>query len=156
MPGAFRHSPASGISNSSSGTDVSNRERRLKRSNGSIWFDDDLVGAALKELDEGEAQVSTHQRRVAHILEAGEPILGLVIMINVVIVIMETDHLAHTDEHGIPIWLAVTSKSLSAFYLCELLMRFFVHRRNFFRDSMRIMDFVVVLLDVLAEVASFF
>jgi len=83
-----------------------------------------------------------------------ECILCFVILFNAVIVVGETNVGASADGSPAPIWLIVAGTSVTAIFVCEIILRLFVYRFNFWEDSIRVMDFVVVFLDLLFEVLS--
>jgi len=71
--------------------------------------------------------------------------MGLVIMFNMVMIIIETDHAAHNDD-SIP-WVANTGWIILVIFIVELVLRLFVAGISFFCDGWNLFDFFVVVTD---------
>jgi len=97
---------------------------------------------------------SAHRRCVDKFLrsQATEWALALVILINLVLVIAETDTLAKHER--LPLWLKASNYTLSVVYVIELGLRIYVHCLAFFKDPWHIMDFTIVATDLGAEMLS--
>jgi len=77
-------------------------------------------------------------------------LLCTVVIANMVIVVLETNHIAATGEpEG---WQVVADYCLLTFYSVEVLARIFVLRQHFVSDHWNTMDLSLVTLDVVSEV----
>jgi len=77
--------------------------------------------------------------------QAFDHVMGVVIMLNMLIIIVETDHSAkHTES--LP-WAAAVGWMILFLFIIELMMRLFVLRWLFFRDGWNTFDFLVVFID---------
>jgi len=72
-------------------------------------------------------------------------IMGLVIMFNMLIIIVETDHSANNDT-SLP-WAGAVGWVILMVFIVELVMRLFVLRWGFFHDGWNTFDFSVVFID---------
>lgn len=77
--------------------------------------------------------------------ETFDAVLGVLIMANLVLVVLETDHEAAEEE--VPGWIKFTSSFVSGIYLLELLMRIFTYRAAFFLDASSWLDMTIVSSD---------
>lgn len=73
--------------------------------------------------------------------------MGLIIMVNFVVVIVETDHVAEDEGNTAPAWIEVSSWFVLGIFLVELILRLYVHQRDFWYDAWNTFDFVVVSVD---------
>lgn len=97
---------------------------------------------------------------------AVDGLLGFVILINVGLVVLETNCQADrvTEDQEIilakdvpdvcPVYLDPCNTIILIFYLCELFLRLFVWRCGFFKEPLSILDFMVVLVDVFIKIVS--
>merc|ERR1719157_8389 len=72
--------------------------------------------------------------------------MGFLIIVNTVLVIMDTDSRAEPDGET-PAWLTMSMFFLLAMYIVELLLRLIVYRLNFFNTGINVFDFAVVSVD---------
>jgi len=72
--------------------------------------------------------------------------MGLVIMFNMLMIIVETDHAAHNDD-GMPV-VETIGWIILGIFIIELICRLFVHGRYFFLDGWNNFDFFVVVTDL--------
>lgn len=71
--------------------------------------------------------------------------MGMVIMLNMLIIIVETDHSAKNSD-SLP-WAAAVGWLILIIFITELVMRLYVMRRSFFKDGWNTFDFLVVVID---------
>jgi len=76
-------------------------------------------------------------------------IVSAMILFNIIIMIYETDQRAKGDD--VPAWAKTAGALLLIFYICELSVRLYVFRKNFFMSSYNVLDFVIVGTDVVFE-----
>jgi len=72
--------------------------------------------------------------------------MGLVIMFNMFLIIVETDHAAENDD-GIPVVESI-GWTILVIFIVELALRLFVYGSNFFFDGWNNFDFFVVVTDL--------
>lgn len=88
-------------------------------------------------------------RKKAHaitIAKAFEDTIAIAILFNMGLMIIEVDLQAGDD--AVPRWLHISNYGLLGLYMVELIAKIYVHRLSFFCDEMNIMDFAIVLADV--------
>jgi len=73
--------------------------------------------------------------------------MGAVIMFNMLLIMVETDHAVVSDE-PIP-WVESAGKTILTIFVIELCLRLFAHGRSFFSDGWSVFDFFVVVTDTL-------
>merc|ERR1719160_1189374 len=100
------------------------------------------------------ASASQSQRFVDSILRASsfENVMGLVIVINFVIIIIETDNSA--ADRDTEAWLEIASWSLLGTFIVELSLKLFAHRMRFWREFWNSFDFVVISVDTVMSLLS--
>eukprot|EP00428_Durinskia_dybowskii_P034123 CAMPEP_0170256004 /NCGR_PEP_ID=MMETSP0116_2-20130129/27855_1 /TAXON_ID=400756 /ORGANISM="Durinskia baltica, Strain CSIRO CS-38" /LENGTH=546 /DNA_ID=CAMNT_0010507013 /DNA_START=75 /DNA_END=1711 /DNA_ORIENTATION=- len=76
--------------------------------------------------------------------------LALLIAINVVLVIIETNNAAQGVQD--PTWLITASTVVMTIYLLELLLRIYVHRAQVLTDKYALIDAIVITVDILTNV----
>lgn len=76
-----------------------------------------------------------------------EAFCALIIVLNMVLVVVETNATAAEEET--PGWVEATTLVFLAFYTAELATKLFVYRIQFFKDRWNNMDFCVVGLDLI-------
>lgn len=79
--------------------------------------------------------------------------LSLVILLNIILMIMETDTRAAGEE--IPGWVTTTGYFFLTTYIVELTVRLYVFRWHFFMSNFNIMDFAIVGIDCVFEALGF-
>mmetsp|Transcript_43081 Transcript_43081/g.80145 ORF Transcript_43081/g.80145 Transcript_43081/m.80145 type:complete len:579 (+) Transcript_43081:49-1785(+) len=79
-------------------------------------------------------------------------LMGIIIVANAFFVIHETDLKASDSE--IPTWITSASYIFLAMYTLEILLRLYVYRMTFFRSGWNIIDLLVVLTDLCAELTK--
>lgn len=93
-----------------------------------------------------------HQTRVtmATVIELGKYkfLMGLTIIVNMVLMVEETDHRARMPG-GVPAWMETCSSLFLSVYVVDLGMKIYVWRAEFFTTFMNALDFIVVLVDLL-------
>jgi len=73
--------------------------------------------------------------------------MGLVIMVNMALIIIETDHAAHNDD---PLeWVETLGWLILVIFILELVLRVFVYRIEFFKDGWNLFDFSIIATDSL-------
>jgi len=72
-------------------------------------------------------------------------VMGMVIMLNMLIIIVETDHSAKNSD-SLP-WAAAVGWLILIIFIAELILRLYVLRRSFFKDGWNTFDFLVVVID---------
>eukprot|EP00929_Paragymnodinium_shiwhaense_P110326 TRINITY_DN7722_c2_g1_i1.p1 TRINITY_DN7722_c2_g1~~TRINITY_DN7722_c2_g1_i1.p1 ORF type:complete len:584 (+),score=103.36 TRINITY_DN7722_c2_g1_i1:140-1891(+) len=75
----------------------------------------------------------------------------VVIVLNLILVILETD--AQASDNAAE-WMGIASRTFLTIYTAELSLKFYVLRLAFFGSAWNILDFTVVLLDLLALALS--
>lgn len=96
----------------------------------------------------------SYSRAVLHgIFESAlhSTMMGLIICLNAFLVIHQTDKKAEVGEDNMPDWIETSSLVFLSIYTVELLIRFYVYRLNFFASGWNIVDLLVVLIDMGAE-----
>lgn len=76
--------------------------------------------------------------------------VGLIIMLNFVIIIMETDvnaQILEDDSVDFPGWIGAASWAVLVIFVCELVLRIYVERCEFWTDRFNVFDFVIVVVD---------
>jgi Ca2+-binding EF-hand superfamily protein len=81
-----------------------------------------------------------------------EGFFGFIILVNMIIVIIETDAVAKGKP--IPLWSEVASWSILALFVFELCLRIFILRFDFWIDECNIFDFVLVTVDTCLNFVS--
>jgi len=76
-----------------------------------------------------------------------EAVCGGVILINMVLVIVETD--ATVNDGQPPFWAVVLTNMLLMLYSIELTTKLYVYRLEFFRDTWNVLDFLIVGVDLM-------
>jgi len=77
-------------------------------------------------------------------------IMGLIIFINSVFVVLETD--INAREEVKPLWMSTAMAAFLIIYVMELALRFYFYRRFFFSSSWNIFDLTVVVTDICFEI----
>eukprot|EP00927_Polykrikos_kofoidii_P079162 TRINITY_DN7594_c1_g2_i3.p1 TRINITY_DN7594_c1_g2~~TRINITY_DN7594_c1_g2_i3.p1 ORF type:complete len:532 (+),score=100.42 TRINITY_DN7594_c1_g2_i3:102-1697(+) len=77
---------------------------------------------------------------------AFEVALGLVILLNIAIVVIETDTQSKHEKK--PLWMSQTTDVLLAIYVAELTCKIYVLRFQFFSSLWNMLDLIVVCMDV--------
>lgn len=87
--------------------------------------------------------------RVIEVVEATrtEMCLGLVILFNMVLLIVETD--ATSEDGDAPAWVIIANYVLLGVYVTELTVRFFAYHLQFFSDGWNVMDFLIIGFDII-------
>jgi len=95
-----------------------------------------------------DVPMSLTTRYLKNILEtkACEMTIGGIIVLNMVMIILETD--ANASNQKTAAWIAGSNYALLVFYNAELLTKIFVYRMRFFSDGWNLMDLLVVGSDV--------
>jgi len=75
-----------------------------------------------------------------------EMVIGVSILVNMVLIILETDANARGAE--VAVWIENMNKVLLGFYVVELLTKLYIFRFRFFLDGWNIVDFIIVVSDV--------
>jgi len=78
--------------------------------------------------------------------------IGVVILVNVILVIMETDAAAQGDT---PQWMETFNYTLLSIYTVELALGIFVYRGSFLRSAWNIMDLCIVGMDLVFLLVGF-
>eukprot|EP00928_Gymnodinium_smaydae_P040324 TRINITY_DN27359_c0_g2_i1.p1 TRINITY_DN27359_c0_g2~~TRINITY_DN27359_c0_g2_i1.p1 ORF type:complete len:630 (-),score=149.68 TRINITY_DN27359_c0_g2_i1:211-2049(-) len=78
--------------------------------------------------------------------------IGFVMIFNMLVVIVETDMKANGD---VPLYLRAITTAILVIYCVELTLRIFVAHITYFKSSSNVFDFLIILVDVLAEVLVF-
>jgi voltage-gated sodium channel len=78
--------------------------------------------------------------------------IGVVILVNVILVIMETDAAAQGDT---PQWMETFNYTLLSIYTVELALGIFVYRGSFLRSLWNIMDLCIVGMDLVFLLVGF-
>lgn len=102
--------------------------------------------------DKRRSDWSQSRIQAARVLESRcyDATISLVIGTNVAIILYDTDY---TASHGHPApWAQSAGAVLLCIYIVELFWRFFAYRGGFFSSSWNILDLVVVVSDLVAEV----
>jgi len=79
---------------------------------------------------------------------------GAVIVVNLTLVILETDAAAQNNEQ--PMWSGAMSWIVLATFCFELTSRMYVLGWGFWRDGINVFDFILVTVDLVLNVMSFF
>jgi len=95
---------------------------------------------------------SPWRRRAGELLTSvrTEFVLGVVITLNFIVVIIETD--MSVKQSARPLWLSTAGRFFQIFYVLELLLRIYVYRKHFWHDRYRVLDITVVLTDAIVEI----
>jgi len=97
--------------------------------------------------DASRAQVIGHRMLKSPVFEQG---IGLVIAINFVCVIVETD--SNAAEEDLPAWIWYASWGLLTTFVVELILKLFVLRRLFWHEGWNVFDFLVICVDLVMSV----
>lgn len=100
-------------------------------------------------------ELSNRRLCVAHYLHMDVTQIGLAVMIlfNMVLVILATDAGARNEQPAL--WVRTLDYSMLCVFIIELVLRFYVARLHFWRNVFNVVDFLVVVLDILIEVLTF-
>jgi hypothetical protein len=83
-----------------------------------------------------------------------EHVMGLVIAINFLVVVVETDH--NAKDKDAPFWAWLTSWCLLVTFVVELILKLYVLRRSFWHESWNVFDFFVITIDVVMSILEVF
>jgi len=105
---------------------------------------------AVEELNESPAQ-----KAVGKVLrmKGFDYIMGIIILFNMVVIIIETDESAASDD-PVSTWIPIAGWSILVIFIIELIARLFLYRYHFFRDEWNVFDFVIVVTDFVFSVCG--
>jgi len=114
-------------------------------SNSQTWTD------SLALIDSDNPEWSTFRNKMARFVNSRftESTVGVILVVNVVLVIYESDLIANGQIR--PHWMVMTLRSFLCVYILEILCSIFVHRREFFTQVSRLFDISIVFFDLIQE-----
>lgn len=80
---------------------------------------------------------------------ACEAALTLLLMVNLLVLIIDTDYGAMGKSP--PMWVPLVARTILGVFVSEITLRIYTYKRVFFRSKMNILDFVIVYFDALGE-----
>eukprot|EP00811_Abedinium_folium_P010400 NODE_1961_length_2323_cov_25.372040.p1 GENE.NODE_1961_length_2323_cov_25.372040~~NODE_1961_length_2323_cov_25.372040.p1 ORF type:complete len:651 (-),score=142.07 NODE_1961_length_2323_cov_25.372040:272-2224(-) len=101
---------------------------------------------------------SPFRRQVRSLIyaKAFEVFVGIVIVSNIGLVVVDTDREAErldgSDADDTPTWSLIVNLLYTAFYVIELTARLYVQRKEFFNVLSNDFDFVIIFLDVVTQI----
>jgi len=89
-----------------------------------------------------------HRRQMKDFVQSKrfEAVIGVSILFNMMLIILETD--AHARGEQVNVWINRMNKVLLSLYVIELLTKLYIFRLNFFSDGWNNVDFIIVFSDV--------
>lgn len=102
--------------------------------------------------EEAIAQSIPLRRRLNKLIHSHtfDHVMGAVIILNMVLIIVETDHAAKHDDSVE--WLVTCGWCILVVFVVELIIRLFVLHREFFKDGWNTFDFFIVVTDAIFSV----
>lgn len=110
--------------------------------------------AARKSKRDPETYKKPFQRKLAWVMEQFwfDATLGVMILLNLVLVIIETD--AAADDEKSPEWTNAVSRLIIVVFAVDITLQIYVGECHFWLDGMNIFDFMVVFTDVVMNLVE--